>query len=116
LKISNGSCGKSFKGGATLPSARPSFIEGLTDEQVEALFQEARDADYAQITEEARAMLNAAPVNPTATTEGDIADLETGFSRLRKRYSSVMALDFFKAPGRGAAEALLGQIENRLCK
>ncbi len=102
------------QGGGDASICAASFIEGLTDEQVEALFQEARDADYAQISEEARAMLNAAPVNPTATTEGDIADLETSFSRLRKRYSSVMALDFFKAPGRGAAEALLEQIENRL--
>ena len=39
-------------GEATLCKA--SFVEGLRDEQVEALFQAARDADYAQIAEEAR--------------------------------------------------------------
>src|SRR5919108_507299 len=39
-------------GEATLCEAR--FVEGLSDEQVEALFQAARSADYGQIAEEAR--------------------------------------------------------------
>src|SRR5919198_1139339 len=38
-------------GDATLCEAR--FVEGLRDDQVEALFHAARDADYAQIAEEA---------------------------------------------------------------
>jgi len=90
-----------------------SFIEGLTDSQIEALFQAARDADYAHIAEEARAVLDAAPVNPSATSEEDRTDLQTSLSRLRKKLSSVVALDFFRASGREAAETLVEQIEMR---
>src|ERR1700745_2740186 len=39
-------------GDASLCEAR--FVEGLSDDQVEALFQEARAADYGQVAEEAR--------------------------------------------------------------
>src|SRR5439155_10787453 len=41
-------------GDASLVEAR--FIEGLADEQVEALFHAARDAEYAQLSEEARSL------------------------------------------------------------
>src|SRR4029450_14097211 len=40
------------RGEASLCEAR--FVDGLSDEQVEALFQEARGAEYDQIAEEAR--------------------------------------------------------------
>ncbi len=102
------------QGGGDASICVASFVEGLTDEQVEALFQAARDADYAHIAEEAREVLNTAPVNPAAMSEADATILETSLSRLRKRFSSVVALDFFKAPRRGPAEALLEQIEDRL--
>src|SRR3989454_4314864 len=42
-------------GDASICEAR--FVEGLSDEQVEALFQAARDADYSQIAEEARRVM-----------------------------------------------------------
>jgi hypothetical protein len=102
------------QGGGEASICSVSFIEGLSDSQVEALFQAARNADYAQITEEARAVLDGTQVNPSATSEDDRTDLETSLSRLRKKLSSVVALDFFSASGREAAETLLGQIENRL--
>src|SRR5579884_2022542 len=46
-------------GDATLCAA--SFVEGLRDDQVEALFLAARDADYAQLAEEARAITRELP-------------------------------------------------------
>src|SRR5215471_19588669 len=46
-------------GEATLCDA--GFIEGLRDEQVEQLFQTAREADYAQIAEEARELAAQVP-------------------------------------------------------
>src|ERR1700719_1408109 len=49
------------KGGdATLCEA--SFVEGLSDEQVEALFHAARDADYLQIADEARGIIDSLPL------------------------------------------------------
>jgi hypothetical protein len=91
-----------------------SFIQGLTDEQVEALFQTARDADYAQITEEARSALDSVPTAASAITDEDRNMLEGSVTRLRKRFSSVTALDFFGAPGREPAEGVIEQLEARL--
>src|SRR6266545_4923196 len=45
-------------GDATLCEVR--LIDGLTDPEVEALFQRARDADYAQLADDARAPASSA--------------------------------------------------------
>src|SRR5436309_13320644 len=42
------------EGGGDVSICEARFVEGLSDQQVEAPFHSARDADYAQITEEAR--------------------------------------------------------------
>jgi hypothetical protein len=90
------------------------FIGGLSDEQVEALFQTARDADYAQIVEEARSVLDSAPPPTSVITDEERAGLEGHASRLKKRFATVAALDFFTASGREPAETLLEQLEARL--
>ena len=90
-----------------------SFIEGLKDEQVEALFQIARDTDYAQIAEEAKAVLDVTPHSASMTNE-DRSELEAVLTRLKKRFSVVNKLDFFGAPGHEPAETLLEQLEARL--
>src|SRR5215471_3288060 len=46
-------------GEATL--CRATFVEGLRDDQIEVLFHAARDADYAQVTEEARSVTTSLP-------------------------------------------------------
>src|SRR5687767_10052037 len=46
-------------GDASIVEAR--FVNGLTDEQVEALFHAARDADYASLAEDAQAVLGRLP-------------------------------------------------------
>jgi len=102
------------QGGGEASICTASFVEGLKDDQVEALFQAARDADYAQIAEEARAILDATPTNLSSTQDEDRTELETCYARLRKRFSIVVGLDFFSAPGRGPVESLLERIENRL--
>jgi hypothetical protein len=88
-------------GDATICEAR--FVEGLSLEQVEALFHAARDADYEQIAEEARELSSASPV-PSAT---DIA-------RLRRRLEDNSSIDFFGAPGKVLAEAALLSAESRI--
>lgn len=82
-------------GDASICEAR--FAGGLTDDQIVALFVAARDADYAQIAEEAR---QAEP------TEPDVA-------RLHRRLADVIALDYFGAPGREPAETLVADLERR---
>jgi hypothetical protein len=90
------------------------FIEGLTDDQVQAMFQAARDADYGQIAEEASSVLGSVPASASAITDEDRTGIEANLSRLKKRFSSVTALDFFAASGREPAETVMKQLEERL--
>ncbi len=73
-------------GEATLCAA--SFIEGVTDGELEALFRAQSDQEYRDIIEAA----------------GDAEAGESHRARLEKRLAEVRARDFFDAPGRGPAE------------
>jgi hypothetical protein len=101
--------------GAEASICAASFVEGLTDDQVEALFRTARDADYGQIADEAKTVLDAAPPGASMTDE-DRSELEAALTRLKKRFSVVVNLDFFEAQGREAASTLLERIEFRLAE
>jgi hypothetical protein len=87
------------------------LIDGLSDEQVRALFDRARDADYADVVKEARAL--AKSLRPNAKSE-TIAELRAQVARLRKRLAEIVAVDFFGAIGRETAEALVKSLEARL--
>jgi hypothetical protein len=87
------------------------FVEGLRDDQVEALFHAARDADYAELAEQARHVADASPASP-ATDERP--RLENGVTRLRGRLAEVAAIDFFGAAGRAAVDEQLAVLEARL--
>lgn len=101
--------------GAEASICTASFVEGLTDDQVEDLFRTARNADYGRIADEAQAVLDAAPPGASMTDE-DQSELESALTRLKKRFSVVVNLDFFGAPGHEAASALLEKIEFRLAE
>jgi hypothetical protein len=97
-------------GDGTLCEAR--LVDGITDDQVEELFQAARTADYGQIADDARRVAGTLPKGkldqePRPQVEVDIA-------RLKRRLDEVVAIDFFGAPGREAAGGLVSGIETRL--
>jgi hypothetical protein len=71
----------------------------------------ARDADYAAIAEEARAL--AATLAATASTDSR-ADAKAQLARLKARYAQIVALDFFGADGREAVDGLIGGLEAAL--
>src|SRR5207249_4161082 len=91
------------------------FVEGLSDEQIEALFNAAREADYLEIAKKGRE-LRGSPKRGKKFDEERRGELESGIARLRKRLSDVSAIDFFGANGSQAAEAILTEIEERLRK
>ncbi|MGE5230501.1 MAG: chromate resistance protein ChrB domain-containing protein [Deltaproteobacteria bacterium] len=100
-------------GGGEASVCRASFVDGLSDAQIEALFRAARDADYADVAQQAEDFLRTAPAGPRL--EGAArAELEAGLARLRRRASEISAADFFGAPARQVAEAALERIEVRL--
>ena len=94
-------------GEATICEAR--LVDGLTDEQVEALFHKARDLDYAALADEARQLMTGGRYK----TEEQRRELAGELARLRRRLAEVTALDFFDAPGRLAIEGLLAKLEHR---
>jgi hypothetical protein len=98
-------------GDASVCEAR--FVEGLSDQAVEALFGAARGADYAELLREARRLQQAQGRKSRRRSEAkDLGG--PALPRLRKRLAEVSAIDFFGAPGRDEVEALLAALEAAL--
>src|SRR3954454_14124115 len=87
------------------------MIDGLTDREVRAMFDRARDADYAELARQARDLAGTLGDEPTAERR---AEARAQLARLRARLAQVAAIDFFGAPGSQAAEGLLAALEDRL--
>jgi hypothetical protein len=98
-------------GDGTLCEAR--LIDGMTDDQVEGLFQAARTTDYEQISADARRLAKKLSVG-RKLTEDLRAQLDPELARLKRRLDEVVAIDFFGAPRREAASGLVSGIETRL--
>jgi hypothetical protein len=100
-------------GGGEACICEAKMVDGLSDQDIRALFDEARDADYREIAEEARAVAEASR-NGDAVPEEARAEIPTKVKRLRKRLAQVAAIDFFGASGRQSAEGVVAEIEARL--
>ncbi len=99
------------KGGGDASVCEASFVEGLSDAGVEALFVAARDLDYAALAREAR-LLQASVRRRKRPADADQA--AAGLLRIRKLLSEIAAIDFFAAPGRETLEGLLASIGTSL--
>ena len=80
------------------------LVEGMTNDQVVALFQAARDADYATLVADIRAVADAAP-------DGDREALVRQAARLRKQFDTIVAIDHGAAVGRVTAEQAIVRLE-----
>jgi hypothetical protein len=98
---------RSAGGEANLFEAR--VIEGLSDGEIQQLFNAARDEDYVSVAAEAKDLLKAA-----SRKKRDAAQIGSDVQRLRKRTREISAIDFFGAPKGHVAVALLDQITQRL--
>jgi hypothetical protein len=96
-------------GDASICEAR--FVDGLSDEQVEALFCAARDADYAQISDSTKQVADECPRG--ALDSEQKARLLVDVARLQRRFAEITLIDFFGAPGRDAIHGLLCALEAR---
>src|SRR4249920_3179456 len=67
------------------------LVDGLTDEDVQKLFDEARDADYEAIVKDARTLTKSLRPNPKPER---LTELRAQVARLRKRMADVVSLDF----------------------
>jgi hypothetical protein len=87
------------------------LLDGMTDEEVMALFHRARDGDYTEIAKETREVAKGLGRKPSRDTR---AEASARLAKLRARLAQVHAIDFFGASGRETADGLLRGVENRL--
>ena len=102
--------GEIVGGGGEASVCEARFVEGLSDRAIEGLFNTAREADYAALAREARALQSAA-TRRRPPKAGDPDKLAASLLRLRKRLAEVVELDFFSANGRDAVEDPLSAVE-----
>ena len=100
-------------GGGEAMVCEARFIDGLSDEQVKNLFQNARDEDYRKIADEAHRM-NDQGSAPHSDDDAQWPQLRRDLARLKRRLGDVIAIDYFGALARGEAEAALLGFEGRL--
>ena len=100
-------------GGGDASVCEAGFLEGLTDRAVEALFNAARDADYAEVGREVRALQKALAVRGK---RGALSREQAvgAASRLRRRFEDLAEIDFCGAPGRQEVEGRLAEVESAL--
>jgi len=82
---------------------------GLSDENVQSLFSTARESDYETLISDACALSESLGEDP-----GDLSAAQTQLGRLKKRLAQVVAIDFFQAEGRAAAERVLHDLDELL--
>jgi hypothetical protein len=99
------------EGGGEAVVCEARLIDGLSDQDVHALFDQARDADYAELVKEARALAKSLRRNAKSKT---LADYRAQVARLRKRLAEIVAIDFFGTIGRETAEDLIATLEAQL--
>ncbi len=78
------------------------FVAGLSDIEIRALFDKARDADYESIVRDGRRLLQRKKI-----TQAEV-------QRLSRRRSETMGINFFSAHGRQGADDVLVDLERKL--
>jgi hypothetical protein len=100
-------------GEATLVEA--SLVQGLRDDEVEALFNQARDADYEALVEEIRATGKRLPKRGRLKDDAR-RKIETELERHERRLEEIAAIDFFHASSRETASGLLEELRGKLAR
>lgn len=88
------------------------FVDGLTDDEIQDLFRAARDADYQEIVDAAEDLTKAVGKGRRRGRRGTLS--ESSVTRLRRRLDEVAKIDFFEARGRLRALTAVTRLEDRL--
>ncbi len=100
-----------IEGGGDALICEARLVDGLSDDQIRAMFNSARDADYDALAKEARVLEGMVPTETGPTAR---ADLRAKLVRLKASAAQTVAIDFFGANGREAVDGLLAGLEARL--
>ena len=85
-------------------------LQGLTDGDIRALFERAREDDYAELAREVQSLLSASERKRDPLDPGEIA---AQVARQRERLKAIEAIDFFQSNGREQVNSLLRTLEAR---
>jgi hypothetical protein len=85
------------------------FLDGVTDDEIQRKFVEARTADYAGLAAESRALSKT--LQRKRLSGAELAKLDTELTKAKRRFEEIKAVDFYDAPGREGVEGLLAGIE-----
>ncbi len=99
-------------GEASLCEAR--LIDGLSDDDVRAMFRRTREDDYRTLATEIREFVHESLGSRRTLSEEQQTLAAASVERFRKRLSEIARIDFFEAPGREAVEGLIGGVERRM--
>jgi hypothetical protein len=88
-------------GGGEATLVQVAKIEGVTDEQIVALFNEDRAREYRQVMEEIKAM--------KANKKKPDFDSQARMEKIRRRFQEIQATDYFSSPAAHDAEMALGR-------
>jgi len=90
------------EGGGEASIVEAKLLDGVTDAEARALFLAARDADYAQLAEDARAL------------DAKADDARGRVAKLRRRFEEIRRIDHFGAEGREVVDGLIAGIEQKV--
>jgi len=90
------------------------FFDGVTDEEIERRFVEARNSDYEEVATEARGV--AKVLKGKRLPKEKLVTLTEQVAKLKRRFDEVGAIDFCHATGREVARGLLVGIERTLAE
>jgi hypothetical protein len=99
------------EGGGEAMICEAQLIDGVSDQEVRALFTAARDEDYEAMAKEANALAEALRRDLNAKSK---VEAKTQLARLKAKMAQVVAIDFFGANGRETVDGLLTGLETKL--
>src|SRR6266478_1509910 len=96
---------KESGGEATL--IRVAQIEGLADQQIVQMFNEARATEYKEVSQACQALLN-------GRKKGKETELAAEFGRQQRRFREIKEVDYFKSPAADDTQMVLQRLEKIL--
>jgi hypothetical protein len=90
-----------------------SFVNGLSDQQIEELFNKASNAEYEQLAKDLRLAAELLPPRKQPNEE-QRARVTSEIIKIRKRLNDIVATDFFGASGREAVDGVIQALEVRI--
>jgi len=85
-------------------------VEGLSDGELGALFDAAREVQYQALADEVRKALSSLDRTRNRPASPEVSDQVV---QLRERLSAIESIDFFQANGREQVQALIDTLESR---